>query len=242
MNDGRWSAWGTSVIGPAHRSGAVPNQDAWMARRLHDGAAVAVSDGLGSCAYAEVGARAACRSVLEAATILFQHKPVALGGMPELVQELWMGRLGSHAPVDCSATCLFVATRREAGAFLAQLGDGLIAACSMDGTVDLMVPDKTESFANLTVGLGSEDAAVLWRTATVPDDRYHAFLLCTDGIAEDLDPSMIEDFALSVHEHYVGYPRRARRREIQSWLRRWPVPGHTDDKTIACIHRMGVGG
>ena len=157
MSDRRWSGWGASARGPEHVRTGIPNQDAWMIRRFRDGIAVAVSDGLGSCGHADVGARAACVAVGEAAGIHFQHAPADLTRMPVLVQHLWRLLLAGHDPADCSATCLFVAARDGAGTVLAQLGDGLIAACQDDGTVDLLMPDKSESFANIVPPQSNRD-------------------------------------------------------------------------------------
>jgi len=177
--------------------------------------------------------------VAEAAGLYFRNPTAALTRMPALVQHLWELMLSGHSPADCSATCLFVAARNDAGAVLAQLGDGMIAACRSDGTVDLLTPDKSDSFANLTVGLASDLATSRWRTISVLEDCYRAFVLCTDGISDDLEPGKMKEFAWEVHSHYERYSRRARGREVRRWLRTWPVPGHADDKTIACIYRSG---
>jgi serine/threonine protein phosphatase PrpC len=237
MREHRWSGWGATARGPEHRRAGIVNQDAWTVRRFGDGVAVAVSDGLGSCLHADRGAQAACRAVVEAAGFHLRHSPAALKSMPTLVQHLWELMLSGHSPADCSATCLLVVARHDAGAVLAQLGDGLIAACGTDGGVDLLLPDKSDSFANVTVGLGSDEARGQWRTVLVPEDRYCAFVLCTDGVADDLEPAAVKTFALELLSHYRDYPSNARRREIRRWLREWPVQGHSDDKTIACIYR-----
>ena len=208
-----------------------------MIRHFRAGVAVAVSDGLGSCNHADVGSRAACRAVAEAAGLYFRNPHAPLANTPALVQHLWEMMLSGHSPADCSATCLFVAARNDAGAVLAQLGDGLIAACQSDGTVDLLMPDKSDTFANLTDGLASHQAISRWRTISVPKGRYRAFVLCTDGISDDLEPKAMKEFAWEVYSHYERYSPLARGNEVRRWLRTWPVPGHSDDKTIACIYR-----
>ena len=210
-----------------------------MIRHFRAGVAVAVSDGLGSCNHADVGSRAACRAVAEAAGLYFRNPHAALANIPLLVQHLWEMMLSGYSPADCSATCVFVVALNDTGVVLAQLGDGLIAACESDGTVDLLMPDKSDTFANVTVGLASDQATRRWRTVFVPEDRYRAFVLCTDGISDDLEPGAIKEFAWEVYSHYERYSPRARRREVRRWLRTWPVPGHSDDKTIACLYRSG---
>ena len=106
-----------------------------------------------------------------------------------------------------------------------------------DLSVDVLMPDKADSFANLTVGLASSGAAGLFRSISVPSNRYTAFVLCTDGIADDFEPAAIGAFAREVSGHYRRVPGRRRTRDVQRWLRRWPVSGHSDDKTIACVYR-----
>lgn len=237
MSQHRWSGWGASVRGPGHRAAGLPNQDALLLRRFRAGFVGVVSDGIGSCPHAEVGARAACHAVLEAASFCFRHALADLASLPRLVQPLWERLLREYTPAECSATCLFVVAHEGDRVLVAQLGDGLIAACRGNGEVELFMPDKSESFANLTAGLASHQAAGLWRTSIVPADQYCAFVLCTDGIAEDLEPAAIRAFAWEVASHYRHYARADCEREVRRWLDDWPVLGHSDDKTIACIYQ-----
>ena len=217
----------------------LPNQDAWMARCLDGGAVLAVSDGIGSCSHAEVGSRAACRAVLEAIKGRFGRDAVSFEGLPAEIHRRWEVHLGALDPSDCSATCLFAATHSEAGTILAQLGDGFIAGISEDGTVDLLTPDKSETFANVTVGLASRNAIDCWQVTLVKDREYSALVACTDGIADDIESSLSNQFIQTIYEHYRDYSRGARTRDVRRWLQKWPVPGHSDDKTIACV--FGVG-
>ena len=239
MSASRWANWGASMVGSEHLRLGQPNQDAWAVRRFGSGVAVAVSDGLGSCQHADIGSRAACRAVMAAAKFHFRHSPDSFLTLPVLTRLLWSMLLSGHSQEDCSATCLMVIAKGSAGSFLAQLGDGLIAACRPDGTVDLLMPDKSDGFSNLTVGLASNRAASQWRTILVPDDRYCAFVLCTDGIADDLEIESTKAFAWEVYSHYKEMPNPRRRREVRHWLSHWPVPGQTDDKTIVCLYRNG---
>ena len=237
VREHRWLSWGATATGPGHRRMGLPNQDAWAVRHYNSGVVVAVSDGLGSCTHADVGSLAACRAVAEATKLHFRYSPADMTGMPALVQHLWKMMLLGHSPSESSATCLFVAMRYGANALLAQLGDGLVAACRRDGGIDLLMPDKADSFANLTVGLGSSQAAAGWRTLSVHEERYRAFVLCTDGVSDDLVPDAVGEFAWGVFEHYRRHSGRERSRDLHRWLNAWPVPGHSDDKTIACIFR-----
>jgi serine/threonine protein phosphatase PrpC len=234
-----WCGWGVSVIGPAHRRMGLPNQDAWMARDLGEGAVLAVSDGMGSCSHAETGSRAACSAVLETIRHRFGCDAVSLDGLPGAIHQRWEANLGELDPADCSATCLFAATHRKAGTIFAQLGDGFIAGLAENGTVDLLTPDKSEGFLNLTVGLASRGAIDRWQTTLVDDRKYIALVACTDGIADDIEDPLIHQFVQAIYEHYCDCSHAERTRDVRRWLQHWPVPGHSDDKTIACIFRTG---
>ncbi|MBX3360406.1 MAG: VWA domain-containing protein [Phycisphaeraceae bacterium] len=54
---------GASIAGPRHVREGRANQDTWASCRLPQGVVLVVSDGVGSCRYAEIGSRAACRAV-----------------------------------------------------------------------------------------------------------------------------------------------------------------------------------
>jgi len=236
-----WASWGVSETGPEHLRLGLSNQDAWALQSLGSSLAVAVSDGLGSCPHAALGAQVACEAVMEAAQFHFRHSVQSFLAMPMLTRTLWGMLLGGYLPEECSATCLLVITAEGAGVFLGLLGDGMIAACMADGTVDLLLPDESEGFANITVGLASVGSAQRWHTLSVPDDRYCAFILCTDGITHDLEPESVRAFAWNVYSHYRQVKEPERQLDVQEWLRQWPVPGHMDDKTIVCVYRREEG-
>jgi len=237
MSRATWISWGASVRGPAHALSGVPNQDAWAARHYRWGDIVAVADGIGSCADADRGAKAACRAVVEAARLRRRLGAAGWHDLTGLIVMLWQMLVAPKEPKECSATCLFVIRERGADTHLGLLGDGLIAACRADGGVDLLMADKRDGFANVTVGLGSDGRSDKWLTRAAPESEHDAFVLCTDGVAEDLVPDRIEAFARELYSHYCSFPDRRRRRDLRRWLGDWPVPGHADDKTIACLHR-----
>ena len=37
----------------------------------------------------------------------------------------------------------------------------------------------------------------------------------------------------------VGLESEERKRDLKRWLSEWPVPAHSDDKTIACLFKKG---
>ncbi len=233
----RWKSWGASVTGPGHLSGRVPNQDAWAANHFQWGDVLVVSDGLGSCPHAEKGAHAACEAVRQAAEFSFQRGRQEASEFPQLIQDYWRLLISPLSPEECSATCLFV-VREEGGAVLCgMLGDGLLAGMRTDGSIDLLVADKDDSFANFTCSLSSPRAPLEWKIRRSSENVYHGFLLCTDGISDDLLPESIEPFVEALMTHYCRLPPEELDVDLKTTLEAWPVPGHSDDKTVACLYQ-----
>jgi serine/threonine protein phosphatase PrpC len=100
---------------------------------------------------------------------------------------------------------------------------------------------KTEFFSNVTECLNDSYNARAWEIKEIPAEGVEVILLCTDGIANDIEPEKRHDFALSIYECYKVMERKKRSREITKWLNEWPVPGHSDDKTLACLYRSDSG-
>ena len=150
----------------------------------------------------------------------------------------WLWLVAPNRPDDCAATCLF-AVRTDEALILAQIGDGMAVACRHDGRDPVVLaPDKEDGFANVTACLGETHGAGAWRAVRLPGGSVDAVLLCTDGIADDLAPGQAAAFAAGVVESHHALPPDRRRREIRRWLEAWPVPGHSDDKTLACLHAV----
>ena len=231
----RWSSWGASVTGPGHAMNGIPNQDAWSVEHYSWGDVLVVSDGLGSCLHAEEGSQAACDAVKKAADFCFHNRKMESPDMPALIQILWRILIFPLPPEECSATCLFVIREKKGMAILGMLGDGLLAAVKSEGNVDLLSANKDESFSNFTSSLSSANPECDWKIVRSPESAYRGFLLCTDGIADDLLPDSVEAFVNASISYYRNCPKEALTDNLQHWLNDWPVPGHLDDKTIACL-------
>ena len=233
---GPWKSWGESVIGSAHAREALPNQDAWLARHFAWGDVVAVSDGLGSRRQAHLGSKAACQAVVEAGRCFQSHPSATLDDMLRFLHAWWIWLTAPESPIDCAATCLF-AIRSGGVITLAQLGDGLIVACPRGpGQAVILTDDKNNEFANVTTSLGATHHLADWRAARIPEDEYHGIVLCSDGISNDLVAGSASEFANELVNAYRGSPAQIRRPHVRQWLDHWPVPGHSDDKTIACLY------
>jgi len=237
LNNNAFKSWGASLIGPSHLKLGLPNQDAWMSRHYSWGDVVTVSDGLGSRPRSNVGAKAACLSVFEAAKAYHICPEAKIEDILRLVHSHWLVKIAPLEPHECSATCLFV-IRLSGKCLLAQLGDGLIAVCGKSSDEPIFLNDnKEDSFSNFTYGLGLEFMPDQWQTRTVMTEHCNAFVLCTDGISDDLLPEKQSVFARELYLSYRDCSYQKRTSDLYRWLKNWPVPGHSDDKTVACLFK-----
>jgi len=238
MNNLTWSSWGKSVIGPAHVKIGLVNQDAWLSKHYSWGDIVIVSDGLGSRDKSDIGAKAVCWSVVEAAKTYSKNPDSTINDLLRLIHSFWLMKIAPYSSYECSATCLF-ALRIKEQLIVAQLGDGLIFACNNEKTNTIILnDDKEESFSNLTFSLGAEFKQEQWQIKITKAVEYDAVILCSDGISDDLLAKNVENFCYELYLYYRNYPTRKRMNEINKWLINWPVPKHSDDKTIACLYKQ----
>lgn len=240
MLDQLWNTWGASVIGPLHVKAGIPNQDSWMARRYKWGNVVVVSDGLGSKAHSDHGSKAACLAVFEAAKSYRNTPDANIVDILRLIHANWLVKIAPYSSTDCSATCLFT-IQIEGIITLGRLGDGMIAALGKTGENHLILSDnKQDSFSNYTNSLQQEFKPDQWETATIESAACNAVVLCTDGISDDLLPEKQMVFAQELYSTYADLESEERKRDLKRWLNEWPVPGHSDDKTIACLFKKGA--
>ena len=235
-----WQSWGVSVTGPGHTRAGMPNQDAWASWTNSWGDVLVVSDGLGSCLHAEKGSQLACEAVRQAAEICARNKLWESPEFPHLIQILWRMLAYPLRPEECSATCLFVIRENGGDVIFGTLGDGLLAGLREDGTVEVLSLDKEGSFSNFTASLSSACGSE-WTLRRDTASKYLGFLLCTDGVADDLIPDSVADFVATTLAHYAESSEDDVTEQVGGWLNSWPVPGHTDDKTVACLFQSRGG-
>ncbi len=235
-----WNSWGASVAGPAHIKAGVSNQDSWLKKSYTWGNVVVVSDGLGSKPHADHGSKQACHAVLEAAKIYQQHPQANIVDILRLIHAHWRIKIAPFTPAECGATCLF-AIQFEKTITLGRLGDGMIAVYGQSTPNGFLLTDnKQDTFTNYTYCLQQEFTPHYWQTATIESTKCDAIVLCTDGISEDLVPEKKISFAQELYLDYKNLDSKQRGKDLKRWLNEWPVPGHSDDKTIACLFKKGV--
>lgn len=224
----------SSVTGPAHQRYGLPCQDAWLAVPSDRACFAVVCDGMGSRPRAREGARAAIRAARDAWRAWSRSPVGSVEDLVRLLEVFWRLRLGTLPPEDCATTCLLYGEDGHGRAAIAQLGDGLIAHRAGDGRIRVH-PSRTNDFG-LTDALGCPHTLGHWSLALVAPLRPgEALLLATDGVSEDLEPSRLGDLVAWVTDDLGLQPQPWR--QLAAELRRWPVPGHHDDKTLLVMWR-----
>ena len=229
-----WQCIGASVIGPAHLRNNLPNQDAWLFRHTSAFDCAVVADGLGSKKRSEIAALGICKGIVSAAEWYTRqdHEPLNFEEFLIKSMDIFDEEVTGLSKSDCGTTCLFCLAL-ESYVHLAMLGDGLLAVLLKTGEVFIIEDDKHESFSNIVSALAPGMAETNWLYRKVRKDDCQAVLLCTDGISDDLEDAsgFVGDFVKS----YSGMPQEEAEKDIQKMLENWPVPKHSDDKTIVCL-------
>ena len=228
-----WKSFGASVIGPGHIAAGKPNQDAWLAFHHVWGDGIVVSDGLGSSRFPILAAMPPALRWLAAANACRDKTEIDHGFLSNRIKTNWLSLIVPLEPHDCAATCLFAFRLGDGTIHLGMLGDGLAAAVKADGSIVSLSEDKSQGFSNITIALSPNSAAKDWRHLSLPEEECAAVLLCTDGVADDLDN--VDGFVKGFIEAHRALAAVSHNRHIRDMLGRWPTPNHSDDKTIACL-------
>ena len=235
--------FGVSERGLLHIKNQIENQDAFYISRNKDYVLALVSDGLGSKKYSDLGSKMAglavnnsIRKIIKEKGSLEQEKFGAL--LLSNIAEEWKQLVKPKAPEDCSATCLFVIiTAGNIYAF--RLGDGMLffkpadAREAMEGL--LLQDDKSGEFSNATVSLSNENMLFSWETKKLERKAWENILLTTDGISADLQAGTEKTFAADLLDSMKNKPKFFCKIQLKKMLKNWPVPKHTDDKTLVVV-------
>jgi serine/threonine protein phosphatase PrpC len=221
-----------------------PNQDAWDYFHRAWGDGIVVSDGLGSKSLSNHGSQGICRAV-ERASRRFSIASRDVGAAEDLRSMLladiragWLESIVPLDPDDCSATCLFAFGIGDGILRMGVLGDGCAAAVKRDGDVVSLAPDKADGFSNITSALSPRTDERDWAVVELPETECEAIVLCTDGISDDLED--VEGFMKGLVDSFRGLAHVTASRRARRLLEQWPVPRHSDDKTIACLYRVAI--
>ena len=233
FHDARF-AFGESVAGPGHIAKEIPNQDSFLFVRKRKYTLLVVSDGMGSKPFADVGSLAACRAVQKEISVFVKNKknPLSAEQLLKNIISRWETLVLPHAPKECSATCLFLfSTKRKI--LTARLGDGMICLLSKNGGSDVLISDKKDGdFSNATASLSDTSAADEFSLGVYDRADFCGAVLTTDGISSDMENGRELPFAKDVFGELSEMQFWKRKKFLRGMMEAWPVPHHTDDKTI----------
>ena len=232
MNGNIKQIWGVSIRGPAHEACGMPNQDSLLIRKTQNGLAAVAADGLGSKPYADAGSRQACRAAVKALKTFENRTDITMPDLLMLIQSYWISALTKYPASRCSSTCLFLyVTDTEITA--ARLGDGMIFLLGKNGSDSALLTDaKEDSFINATDCLTSENILSKWEVKKYERSLFTSAVICTDGIASDLQDGKQEDFVQELTAQSLDNSVSKNKRDAKKWLTAWPVRGSGDDKTL----------
>ena len=227
-------ACGASVAGPSHVAKNIPNQDAFFFAQKRNYTLLVVSDGMGSKPFADVGSGMVCRAVNDEIERFASKKQGTLS-VEQLLKNIvsaWEILVQPHSPTDCSATCLFLfATRSKILA--CKLGDGMICLLgNSEGGDVLLTDEKDDAFSNETLSLSDSHAAAEFAVGVYDRPNFCGAILSTDGISSDIENGKELAFAHDVFVELSAMHFCERQNFLRNMMEAWPVPHHTDDKTI----------
>jgi len=233
-----WKSFGASVIGASHVRAGKPNQDAWASFHRLWGDGIVVSDGVGSRPFSDLGSRAACLAVARAVRGLGANPDEDRATLVDRIKRKWVALLEPLVPRDCAATCLFAVRMEGSAVLMGMLGDGLVAVVRGDDSVAVLSEEKANAFTNTTVALSPDVTTEDWRWLSMPEEECRSIVVCTDGVADDLSDAT--GFVRAFCDAHRGLSTFSASRRAREALEKWPVPKHTDDRTLACLFREEV--
>lgn len=230
--------FGCSVIGPSHIKSNKPNQDSFLIKKYKKGFVAVVSDGVGSKPLSHIGSKAVCKSVcLVMKDYLNYEKEVDIKDALRLIHARWLFEIAPNFAEDCCATVLFAVVSNKK-ILLCRLGDGMIC-CRNNYEDTLMLDDKSDSFSNVTKCMRYKFTYDDWYVEEIPLENFEYIALSTDGISDDITEDKLIPFVQKFVKEYSSEKNNIRTKKIKQMLNNWPVPMHSDDKTIACIVNNG---
>ncbi len=228
-----YSILSASVTGPGHRRADLPNQDACLSFSKDGRTGIVLSDGLGSCEKSDKGSKAVCCAVVSAMEQETTAERFDTTRFLKNVKSAYCDFIDADDFLDYQATCLWCLCPDDARLHAGMLGDGMLAVVKRDGTIVRLSDNKTDGFSNVVLPLSPRTEISQWQTMSIPEDEVDYVMLCSDGVSDDL-----VDADGFVRAFFAEYGERvAAENEIATMLENWPVPLHSDDKTIICMVR-----
>ena len=117
------------------------------------------------------------------------------------------------------------------------LGDGLIYLKGKK-EVDsiLLINEKNDDCSNSTVSMSDSNYLNEWRFISVSTKKIASIFMSSDGISSDLiqgkEKEFADDFIVDLNREKTLQDKRG---YIKKTIDNWPVPQHSDDKTIVVM-------
>jgi len=262
-------AFGCSRTGASHLRAGRPCEDAYAIWSGAAGAtpciAFAVADGHGDPRHDR--SRTGSALAVDAATgeLVTFHRSYADGKIPRqqfragfkadfprLATRRWRELVTQdaerQAPASTPAKAVFTryGTTLMAGLvvedsiLLAQIGDGDLLLVRPGGEIEVPLPRDLVLTGNETYSLSSDEAHLLWRTATIDRGKGGVLLAATDGISDSFAGAESEEFAVfvrSLADRIYTFGNEAVAKAMGGWLDRFSAIASGDDMTLvwACI-------
>lgn len=226
--------FGHSEIGPLHKKYQQPNQDAFCHYAYSWGELIALSDGLGSHTLSQYGSQAACDAAHRLLDQWHQSPELSATDLLTMFHQNWLQNLAGQDISQCGCTILMV-LRLESTLFWAQLGDGLSVLFRNDTSEPECLTRKSDLFSNQTEALKEKFNPTQWQMGYFDVNVCRGFFLCSDGIADDLELGQQAAFFKQLYIQYQPLTEQQIIVDIKQWLQHWPVPRHSDDKTLVAM-------
>lgn len=232
-----WKIFDVSLIGPKHQVAQTPNQDNAIAVTLKHCDIIMVADGLGSHALSHIGSQAVCRAVIKACKAVDEQiENIDPSHFLRLVHTLWLVILQEKSLAQCGTTAL-IAIRTQNKIHLFALGDGMVAVLDKNYHTHFLLSHDKREFGNITQAMNEQFDESNWQKYEYPVDNTLMVMLCTDGIADDIQQDKKQQWILDFYQHYQHDTVKQISYDIKKWLKKWPVKHHHDDKSMACLLR-----
>lgn len=221
-----------SLMGELHKKCNLPNQDAYLVKRLKKGTLLVVSDGMGSHLHSDIGSQSVCKSVSKAIQLWIEKGCDDIRLLIPILHALWGLEIFPLSKNECGATCLFAYIANNGKLYLGQLGDGAVFFDIGDGTY--LLKDKDDDFTNLTVGINSIKSYSDWSLSCFDiANKNVKICLMTDGVSETLIEDKRNDFVNLVWKRVAEKSNIIERNNmIFKLLDQWNVVNASDDRTL----------
>jgi hypothetical protein len=193
MMDSDWQVVAAAVQGLSHQKQGLPCQDALRVHCLAGGILlVALADGAGSAAHAELGAQAAVQAAVDwLVSRLEGDRPVECCEWEELIWEAFQNARtaveqlaqGEHEgePIRSFATTLTCLVATPERLVVGQLGDCAVVATGDDGDLSTVTTLQRGEYANETNFL-TQDGALDLVAIQVLDRQVRSLAVMSDGL------------------------------------------------------------